>query len=254
VLLGTAFAAKLWPVVLVPLFAVWLWRHDGRRALTSWAGAAVVTAAVWFVPFLVIAPDGVAHSFHRQLARPLQIESLGASVLVAAHQVIATRLGYEMSFGSQNLGGSGVRAVSIVTTAVEVLAIVSVWLLFARRAATVDRLLAASAAVVAALIVFGKVYSPQFGIWLIAFVPLVRSVAARALFLLALVLTQVYFPKRYWDYATNFHAAETGVVLLRNLAVLALFVLLLLRVRRRDPEPGLERGVERTRLVGSQPA
>ena len=232
VLLATAFAAKLWPAVLAPLVLVWLWRNAGRRSLMRWLAAAASTVAAWFVPFLVLAPSGVLHSFHQQFARPLQVESLGASVLVAAHRVFGTHLHTVVSFGSENVAGSGVHAMTLLTTALDLLAVVSVWVVFSRREASAERLLVACAATVAALVAFGKVYSPQFGIWLIPFVPLVRGLTARALFLAALVLTQVYFPQRYWHYATGFYRAESGVVLLRNLVVVALFSILMLTVSR----------------------
>jgi hypothetical protein len=237
VLLGTAFAAKLWPAVLVPLFVVWLWRTEERRALTTWTAAALGTALVWFVPFVALAPRGVGHSFHRQLARPLQIESLGASVLVAVHHLFGTTLGVLDSFGSQNAAGSGVGAVGVLTSVLEVLAVLCAWLAFARGEATIGRLLVASAASVAALVAFGKVYSPQFGIWLIPFVALVPRVAPRALLLVALVLTQLYFPKHYWNYANGLYRSESAIVLLRNLTVVALFAVLLASLaRQRESE------------------
>jgi uncharacterized membrane protein len=37
-LLGTAFAAKLWPAVIAPLVVVWLARTRGPRAAAQWAG------------------------------------------------------------------------------------------------------------------------------------------------------------------------------------------------------------------------
>jgi uncharacterized membrane protein len=225
-LLGTAFAAKLWPAVLVPLLAVWLWRNEGRRAVGRWLAAALATAAAWFVPFAVLAPGGVAHAFHEQFARPLQIESLGASILIALRHAFGTSLHMVGSFGSQNVAGPGVHAVTVATTVVEALAVLVVWIVFARGTPSVERLLVSCAAAVAALIAFGKVYSPQFAIWLIPFVALLRSVTARVLFIAALVLTQVYFPKRYWRYAIGFHPAESWVVLARNMLVVALFTVL----------------------------
>jgi hypothetical protein len=68
------------------------------------------------------------------------------------------------------------------------------------------------------------VLSPQFLIWLIPLVPLVpgrRGFAAVALLTTSLLLTQVWFPQRYWDYAGPFHLA--WVVLLRDLVLVALF-------------------------------
>ena len=69
--------------------------------------------------------------------------------------------------------------------------------------------------------------SPQFLLWLIPLVPLVRGrrgLAATALLTLALVLTQVWFPRRYWDYVGRFHRA--GVVFSRDLALVALLAVL----------------------------
>lgn len=240
VLIGTAFAAKLWPGVLVPLILLWLWRNEGRRATLIWSTACVATAAAWFVPFAVIGPSGITYSFHRQLGRPLQLESLGASILIAVHHVFHTTLGVTSSFGSQNLVGTGVHGVALATSVVDVLAVIATWLLFARGEASTERLLFACAGTVAALIAFGKVYSPQFGIWLIPLVPLVRSVSARALFVAALVLTQLYFPKRYWRLDRGFYARESLMVLTRNLVVVALFVLVAFILARRRSEPAAQ--------------
>ena len=48
----------------------------------------------------------------------------------------------------------------------------------------------------------------------------------RVLLTAALVLTQVWFPQRYWDYADSFHLA--GVVLARDLVLVALLAVLVL--------------------------
>jgi predicted membrane-bound spermidine synthase len=75
--------------------------------------------------------------------------------------------------------------------------------------------------------VFGKVLSPQFLLWLLPLVPLVRGrrgLAATGLLTLALVLTQVWFPRRYWDYVHEFRGADA--VLARNVALVALLVVL----------------------------
>ena len=98
--------------------------------------------------------------------------------------------------------------------------------------ATQDRLLRYSAAAVCAFIVFGKVLSPQYLIWLVPLVPLVRGrrgVAATGLLVAALILTQVWFPTRYWNYALHFRLA--GVVLARDLVLVALLAVLALPAR-----------------------
>src|SRR5438034_325406 len=85
-LLGAAVAAKLYPLVLAPLALTYVWRRHGRRAAAEGAAVCGGVIAACFVPFLVLAPHGVVESFSGQASRPLQIESLGASLLLAAHQ------------------------------------------------------------------------------------------------------------------------------------------------------------------------
>jgi uncharacterized membrane protein len=224
-LLGTAFAAKLWPAVLAPLVVVWLARTRGPRAAADWAAAAVATAAAWFLPFVALSPAGVGHTFHSQLARPLQLESLGGSVLIAAHKVAGTTLHVTDSFGSQNLTGPGTHAAAVVTTAIGGLALVAIWVLFARGAATDERFVTHTAGAVAALVAFGKVFSPQFLIWLIPLVPLVRgrrALVAVPLFGTALVLTQLWFPSQYWRLVLSFASPYSWILLARDLAVVAL--------------------------------
>jgi uncharacterized membrane protein len=226
IVLGCAFAAKLWPAVLAPFLLVWVWRTAGpHRALVA-AGSAVATAAAWFLPFAAIAPDGLGHMFHAQLARPLQIESLGASLLIAVHNVFDTSLHVVGSFGSQNLAGTGVGVVQALTTALQVAALIAVFAVFVRGEPTVERLLLSCAAAVTVLIGFGKVFSPQFLIWLIPLVPLVRDRLAQVLLAASLVLTQVYFPGRYWSIATSFDATWSSVLLARNALAVGLAVAL----------------------------
>ena len=215
-LLGAAVAAKLWPLVLVPLALVWSYRAGRIRA--AFAGLAVVAAV--FVPFALVAPHGLWSSVSGQASRPLQIESLGASLFTTfGHPSVIS------SHGSQNVAGHG--AVAAVFAVLQIATLVALWIAFARGPVTGDRLLRYSAAAVCAFIAFGKVLSPQFLIWLIPLVPLVRGrrgYAATALLTAALVLTQVWFPRRYWDYVNAFHNADA--VLARNLALVALLVVL----------------------------
>ncbi len=53
--------------------------------------------------------------------------------------------------------------------------IVALWLAFLRGPVDQDRLVRYSAACVCAFVAFGKVLSPQFLLWLVPFVPLVRG-------------------------------------------------------------------------------
>ena len=89
-----------------------------------------------------------------------------------------------------------------------------------------------AAACTCAFVAFDKVLSPQYLLWLIPLVPLVRGrrgLLATGLLAAALVLTQVWFPQRYFDYALHFRLA--GVVLARDLVLVALVAVLALPAR-----------------------
>jgi hypothetical protein len=233
--LGLATAAKLYPLVLLPIAVTHVWRLRGRReALLSAAGFFGVLATI-VVPFAVIAPGGVWDTFWNQASRPLQIESLGAGVLLAAHQLFGLDLTMEASHGSQNLTGGAADALSIGSTLLQAAALLAIWIWYARGRATNERLLGASAAAVCAFVAFGKVLSPQFLIWLVPLVPLVwgrRGLAASGVLAAALVLTQLWFPSRYWRLALDFDAAASWLVLARDLVLVALLILLATSVRR----------------------
>jgi hypothetical protein len=233
--LGVAVAAKIYPAVLLPVLLLWVARRRGWRESTVCLGVFLLVLAVAVVPFAILAPDGLADSFDRQLSRPLQIESLGAAILLAAHQVDGSFLpSVVSSFGSQNVAGSAADAFATLQTVLQVLALVAVWALFARSRRSGEQVVTACAAAAAAFVAFGKVLSPQFLIWLCPLVPLVagrRGLSASALLLVALVLTHLWFPSRYWDLVA-LGGTPAWLLLLRDLVLVALAVLLAATIPR----------------------
>jgi uncharacterized membrane protein len=226
--LGLGVAAKAFPAVAIPPALVYVWRTRGRREALVCLGAAVAVSLAVIVPFLALAPHGVWESIVRQSTRPLQIESLGSALLLAGHHAWGQALTMESSHGSQNLVGSLPHAVGSVSSALLAAVLVGIWIAAARFPATPDRLVRFTAASLTAFIAFDKVLSPQFLIWLLPLVPLVRGrrgLAASALLGLALLLTQVWFPIRYFDLVA-FEAFPSWVLLARDLVLVALLVVL----------------------------
>ena len=249
-ILGVAVSVKIFPVVLLPPALLYAWRREGRREAIACLGTAAAAVVVVFAPFVALAPAGVWHSLTGQLTRPLQIESLGSGLLLAAHHVWGHPVTLWTTHGSQNLAGHGAHVLSAVLTAVQAAALVGVWTLFARGPATRERLVWASAAALTAFVALGKVLSPQFLIWLIPAVPLVRGrrgLWASGLLALAMVLTQLWFPFRYWKLALQFDPAASWLVLGRDVVLLALLAVLALprRDEERAPAPGVA-SAERT--------
>ena len=225
-LLGAAVAVKLYPGVLVPLALAYVWRRRGRRdALACLAVAAVVLAAA-FLPFLVLAPGGLLDSLGHQLSRPLQIESLGAALYLAAHHLFGLDVEMRSGHGSQNLHATGTAVAAVAASAVQVGVLVWIWL---RRPETREELVRWSAAALVAFVALGKVLSPQFLIWLVPAVALVgglRGVRAGVLLARALVLTQLWFPSRYWELARELDGGVAALVLARDLLLVAVLAVL----------------------------
>jgi Glycosyltransferase family 87 len=233
-ILGLAVAAKLFPAVLVPLALSYVWQRRGRREALICLGVLGVVVALVFLPFVVLGADGVAYSLGRQLGRPLQVESLGSAFLLAAHHLFGLGLEMRSSHGSQNLEGALPAILATLLTAVQLGVLTWIWL---RRPATGAELVRWSAAALVAFVALGKVLSPQFLIWLAPLVPLVagrRGLWASLLLVVALVLTQLWFPAGYWELALRFEPAPSALVLARDLTLVALLVVL---VRRSGREP-----------------
>ena len=224
--LGAAVAVKLYPAVLVPLAAAYVWRRKGRREAIVCLAALAGVVAVVFLPFLVVAPGGVAHSIGTQLSRPLQIESLGSALYLTAHHLLGIDVEMRSGHGSQNLHATGTGVAAVLLSLLQAGVLVWIWL---RRPGTADELVRWSAAALVAFIALGKVLSPQFMIWLVPVVPLVaglRGLRASILLAGALVLTQLWFPSRYWELARDLDVVPSLIVLARDIVLVALLVVL----------------------------
>jgi uncharacterized membrane protein len=242
-LLGLGFAAKLWPGILLPLAIVYLWRRRGGGSAVAAVASFVVVAAACFAPFAILEPHGLWLSFVGQFDRPLQVESLGAAVLMALEHLGMATHDTITSHGAQALTGRGARLAAGLSTAAEMFAVIGILVMYARRRTeSTEVLLMAAAATVAALVAFDKVLSPQYLIWIVPFVALVSGragIAAGAFLLLALGLTQTWFPWNYWTLATTHESPWSWYLLARDLALVALVAALVaglqprMRLRRR---------------------
>ncbi len=242
VLLGVAIATKIYPAVLLPLFLIRLWRKDGSAAALRALALTVGAAFLVYLPFLFVAPEGVLRSIWRQLGRPLQIESLGSAALLALHNAAGMPLAWASGSGSQNLTGTVAGVASAITTILGIAALLLVWVRYSRGDTDgVARFAQYAAAATVAFVAFGKVLSPQFLVWLLAAVVLVqgrRGILSVVLLLIACGLTRLWFPSHFWTLVFDFNSTAATLVLLRDLVLVNLFGVLILRIRAREPGPG----------------
>jgi uncharacterized membrane protein len=234
-LLGAAFAAKVYPVVLVPPAAIFVWRIRGRGLALRALAAFAAVAALFVVPFLVLAPHGLAESFRAQAARSLQVESLAGSLLAAADRLglysatVVHRTGHAISY---DLVGSLPETLAVLSSIAQALAVVAVAWLYLRGRDDPRRLAVAFAAATAGFLACTRFFSPQYLVWIVPFVLLLEP-AAWVLAAAALVLAQLWF----FHYSDVFAlGGYVWLVLIRDLLVLALFVLAAVRLRGPAPE------------------
>lgn len=234
VLLALATLWKFYPVLLVVPF--WLAQQRGLSgqkwmARARWSALALfvgVGALVTLVSLcLSVANTLLPLSYF--LNRPIQVESFPGTLIwfssLAGHPT-----GYNMAYQSLNFVSSLTRYVSPLTTLLEVAALA--WTFWLQWRGKLD-LYAASLLTLLILIATGKVFSPQYLIWVTPLVALVGRAHWRWLLCWGLVcaLTTFMFPLHYHSLQEiqQFYA----VICVRNLLLLGIACLLLISYQRR---------------------
>ena len=235
VLLALAVAAKTYPIVLLPLALIETWERGGRelakRSLLWFVGA----LAIVHLPFAIMGPGGLRYSYWVQLKRGLEVESLGGGAFL-----LLDRLGLHRATlqpappGQTEVAGGVAHAVATLTTLVSLLAVLLVAWLYRRSRRD---LLLASAAAVVGFVAFAKSFSPQYVDWLVPLVPAAGALPSGVL-LGVLALTHVdldrFIHASGGMTSEHYKAALTWWVVSRDLLVVALYALLVARLRRRS--------------------
>ena len=232
-LFGVGGAIKLFPLVAVPVAAAWLFGR-GRRA-EAVTGLVIAAAAVALTvgAGIGLSTEGAGNAVEYHVDRPVQIESLPATVLNGIEEAGGTApepVDSHRSDGLDHPAADAITAGFIGVLAVVLLALT----LCAWRLDDVRGLGLAALAAAAAVATLGKVLSPQFMLWL---VPLAAVAWAWRMYLLATVttaaiaMTLAWFPDRYFDLVDR-DELPLALVAGRN-AVLLLMLLVVARELRR---------------------
>jgi uncharacterized membrane protein len=234
-LLGAAFAAKVYPVVLLPPALVFVWRTRGLAVALRGLAAFVGVATAFIVPFLALAPHGLAGSFRAQAARSLQVESLGGSFLAVLDRLgtydatVVHRTGHAISY---DLVGSLPETLAALSSVLQVVAVLAVAWLYLRGPDDARRLALAFGAAVAGFLAFARFFSPQYLVWLVPFVLLLEP-PAWVLAATALVLAQIWF----FHYSDVFALGDyVWLVFVRDVLVVAIFAVALWALLRQPVE------------------
>ncbi len=231
-LLGLGTMTKLFPGLLAVIAFVWLLSRGEQRAALR--GGAIFVAIVLAIS-LPFTGSGYLDSFTFHVERPVQIESTPATVLFAlgGSEVTGTNLRPDR-FKSNGLDGGHAEAIALVFALLLAAALAAIIALGAR-GGDARRLVLCGFAALLAFVSLGKVFSPQYVIWLAPFAALAWVWGERAVALLvatAIVLTHVEFPSRYFD-LINEQPGVIWIVATRNVLLLAALVALGVRLASR---------------------
>lgn len=238
---GIGMALKLFPFVLLIALALHLWWLQDRRKAWGVLGAGVGAYALINLPFVVASPSGWAATYRLQAIRLPNLDSLwGLASLVRGRGVwLAHR-------GELNLASTALVAATCLAV-----------VLFAAR--TADRtgtypFLQVCGALVAALLLWSKVHSPQYTLWLL---PFLVVLGVHVLWWAAYSLADLFLYVSIFQLAaTDLQSAEpflVGAVLLRALLLVAIIPVFLrsepaavtLRWLRRERQPASRSRLDR---------
>ena len=250
--LGLAVMTKAFPIVVAPVAIAWLLARGRRRE--TWQGALVLGAVMVAIAAaaVVASPDGALDAVRYHLDRPVQVESSPALVLLALDAAGAGDAESVSSFASDGLLHPAADAIAslFLTALVALVALVCVRAaaggspMRTPRAGSARRqppgareLVLASLAACAGFALLGKVFSPQFVIWVLPLGALAfawRMHALAGAVAVVAVLTQLEFPAHYFDVVAR-EPLAVGLVAARNIALAGVIVLALRELRASRP-------------------
>lgn len=232
--LGLGIAAKLYPIVLLPIFGAYYAASRSRPALTRLAVGCVGATAAILLPFALLGPEQLLSFLRYHQLRGLQLESLPAGAIVLAHVFGLTPARLDFNYGALHLV-SPLAASALTWLPIAFLGLFAVVLACCAvrfreeqlaGGVTSESLIAYCVAALLAFIVTNKVFSPQYIIWLLPFAPLLRARQAAALLAIC-GLTIALFPFDY-DHLLAMQLWPVLLLNLRNLLALTLLIWLLI--------------------------
>ena len=225
------------PVLLAPIGVIWYASQRAWGDLARSLAAAILLMALAGAAYLGLAGSHATDAFLYHGDRPLQIESLYGAALTFARLFdpdIAQRVA---NFGSDNIASAYEPLLRRIGSFLPLLAVAGVYLWFwraMRRAADglarFRVLLAAICAVLVALMALGKVFSPQYLVWLIplgVMASALSSPLSRIQFFAVCLLTQIEYPFFYTFFSGSLAPRLGLIVLMRDILLLWWGVLLM---------------------------
>jgi uncharacterized membrane protein len=171
-ILAIATAVKIYPGILFIVYLMpFIVRHDRSRLMRN-AALFIITGIAVTIPFIVMAPHDFTSFITYHSNRGVQLESTAASLFLLAKILGLADLNVMYSYGSFDIVSSGADMISPAIMPLMIIAIIAVYcaqyITTGSSEEENDKSVAFySLAVIAVFIVFNKVFSAQYMIWLV---------------------------------------------------------------------------------------
>jgi len=226
-LLGLAISAKLYPVVLVPIFALWFARFVNKRSAVPLVLGVLTTVALTLLPFCGGGLSGIVRVFTFHSQRGIHIESLSGGLILLMSSLAGEVSPTGVSFGAWHLVSPAADALAVWHGPLFVVLfgifLAVAWRFIFSESNHRDPTAQLGLLSLGALLVFivsNKVLSPQYLAWMFPFVPFFR-IKQLSCFVLVCLASTFIFPFGY-NYLL---AGNVWIVLLlnaRNLLIVGL--------------------------------
>ncbi len=241
------FAAKLYPVIIIPFFAIYQLKNRQYGRLLKGVAVFLIVLVVLHIPWVIIDAPGFWHSLTYHLERGLHSESTYGTALLTGQVLGMTNVEGALTFGSWNLSSPLADSLAKISFYISAVVLLVVYGVFAWRLrkdsegnsvvkvseTSTAKLLEYSALAVIVFMLTNKVFSAQYLAWLCPLLPLItggRQYVVPALFMLAALLTQYVYPYNYIAFEMG-QAVPVFVLTVRNLLLIVMTILMALASR-----------------------
>jgi hypothetical protein len=223
---GLGTLLKIFPGVVAAPALVWeafQFRTIRTRGMAAFLGTLLAGAAIW----LGLGGTRVVESLAYHTKRGVEVESLYGGALFLAGLIRGTKVPWVINYDAYHVAPEWGASLAILTFPLQAVALLVVMCGFWRSGMSDG--MRYSAAAVLAFIVFCKVLSPQYMIWLFPFIAVVdgrTGSLARKIFLLCCIATALFYPGPGYGMTLEHRAGAILLLNLRNALLIWLLAVL----------------------------
>lgn len=234
--LGLGIAAKLYPIVVVPIFLIYYLTKRQYQALVKVCLGTALTVNAIFIPFALATQDKFFSFLTYHKLRGLHLETLPGGILLLLHRFKMIDASFELNYGAFHFTSAIalpiLKILPILTWILLGIVLVCCLKAFRREYAATGEITYTSLAthITLTLLVFiitAKVFSPQYLVWLLPFLPLLRLSWVSLTLIVAISITTLLEYPLLFVQLLNLHLIPILVLNLRNILVVALTAYLL---------------------------